>query len=289
MQTITSKLEEMAESIADLMRRFLLDYTSLHKMRQMNHIKIAGRIYVYDELSVEGRQLQTHLLREYRQYHSLLSVLLTGLPHSSLREFERTHRILTDILDLGRTGYKTVEQVLEAGEKALGTQCQLLHHLNDPHEGRVILVPDTNAFYFNPKLEVWSYSEFDKFTFALLPTVLNELDEHKESHRNEDVRKKAQKLIRQIKEYRRRGSLTNGVPIVKGKIDIFAVAIEPDMQNTLEWLDSISPDDRILASTLELIRQRPRSSVMLVTRDINLQNKAEFAGLPFVEPPDQVN
>jgi predicted ribonuclease YlaK len=34
------------------------------------------------------------------------------------------------------------------------------------------------------------------------------------------------------------------------------------------------------------MRQHPRTPVILVTRDINLQNKAEYAGLPFVEPPD---
>ncbi len=34
------------------------------------------------------------------------------------------------------------------------------------------------------------------------------------------------------------------------------------------------------------MHQHPRTPVILVTRDINLQNKAEYAGLPFVEPPD---
>jgi hypothetical protein len=36
---------------------------------------------------------------------------------------------------------------------------------------------------------------------------------------------------------------------------------------------------------IEVMRMKPRSAVLLVTRDINLQNKAEFANIPFVEPP----
>lgn len=52
------------------------------------------------------------------------------------------------------------------------------------------------------------------------------LDKLKVDHRSEIVRQKAEKLIRQIKEYRRRGKL-----------------------------------------------------------DLNLQNKAEFARVPFLEPP----
>ena len=37
------------------------------------------------------------------------------------------------------------------------------------------------------------------------------------------------------------------------------------------------------------MREHVRTAVILVTRDINLQNKAEYAGLPFVEPPDPVS
>ncbi|MCP4168385.1 MAG: hypothetical protein GY759_21175 [Chloroflexi bacterium] len=287
MQTITSKLEGMADGIAGLMREFLLKYTTLYNWNSGGFFVISGGDFAFGELSVEGRQLQSRLLEDYRRYYALLSVLLSGLPNTSLVDICEADKSISDILEQRHGYWETPEQALEAAEEALDTQIQLLRHLYDTEEGRGILVPDTNAFYFNPKLDAWSYSEFDKFTFALLPTVLNELDEHKEGHRNENVRKKAQKLIRQIKEYRRRGKLTDGVPIVKGKIEIIAIAIEPDMENTLEWLDPTSPDDRVLASMVELIRQHPRSSVVLVTRDINLQNKAELAGLPFLEPPEQ--
>lgn len=33
---------------------------------------------------------------------------------------------------------------------------------------------------------------------------------------------------------------------------------------------------------------QPRSGVTMVTRDINLQSKAELASLNYVEPPDAV-
>jgi hypothetical protein len=34
------------------------------------------------------------------------------------------------------------------------------------------------------------------------------------------------------------------------------------------------------------MRQMPDAQVVLSTRDINLQNKAEFARIPFIEPPE---
>jgi predicted ribonuclease YlaK len=58
------------------------------------------------------------------------------------------------------------------------------------------------------------------------------------------------------------------------------------MEESLPWLDADNRDDRFIASAIEVMRARPRSAVVIVTRDLNLQNKAEFASLPFVEPPD---
>ena len=58
------------------------------------------------------------------------------------------------------------------------------------------------------------------------------------------------------------------------------------MEQTLEWLDPTSGDDRIIAGVIDAMRRFPRSTVVLVTADVNLQNKAAFASLPFVEPPE---
>jgi len=57
------------------------------------------------------------------------------------------------------------------------------------------------------------------------------------------------------------------------------------MGESLSWLDPTNRDDQFVASTIEVIRQYPRSAVTIVTGDINLQNKAELARLPFVEAP----
>jgi predicted ribonuclease YlaK len=120
----------------------------------------------------------------------------------------------------------------------------------------------------------------------LTPTVLSELDQLKINHRNPDVRDKAERLIRQVKEYRRRGRLADGVPIVAGVSTLQTIATEPKLEDSLPWLDPANNDDRFIAAVLEVMRLRPRAPVVLISRDINLQNKAEFAGLPFVEPPE---
>jgi predicted ribonuclease YlaK len=66
------------------------------------------------------------------------------------------------------------------------------------------------------------------------------------------------------------------------------LAVEPKKEFLLPWLDPDNNDDRLLAGSIEVMRLRPRSPVILVSRDINLQNKAEFAQVPFVEPPEPI-
>jgi hypothetical protein len=56
----------------------------------------------------------------------------------------------------------------------------------------------------------------------------------------------------------------------------------------LRPVDASNADDRILASVLEVMRRFPRRPVALVTRDLELQHKAEFARIPYVEPPEPV-
>jgi predicted ribonuclease YlaK len=68
-------------------------------------------------------------------------------------------------------------------------------------------------------------------------------------------------------------------------ITIRLLQAEPDFDSTLSWLQRDNDDDRIIAATLEYQRQVPSSIVVLVTEDINMQNKAEAAKLPYDELP----
>ena len=64
--------------------------------------------------------------------------------------------------------------------------------------------------------------------------------------------------------------------MVDRTITIKAIAIEPDMQDTLSWLDKENRDDRIIASVLEVQSSYPNALVVLVTGDVNLSNKADL-------------
>ncbi|MPZ99487.1 MAG: hypothetical protein GEU80_09170 [Dehalococcoidia bacterium] len=58
------------------------------------------------------------------------------------------------------------------------------------------------------------------------------------------------------------------------------------MERAFPWLDAQNNDDRIVATAFEISRVNARTPVILVTRDLNLQNKMAYAAMPFAEPPE---
>jgi hypothetical protein len=238
------------------------------------------------ELDIEGRRIQDRVMEDYRQYRDLVQVLTRSLPADGLSEFKQADDQVTKHVEQQRSTW--CESVPEAKAKTLEAVDALQALLERLYsvEGETIIVPDTNALLLAPTLDQWAFDWCERFTIVFTPTVLSELDELKIAHKNPDVRAKAEKMIRQIKELGRRGDLRTGVPVVTGKITARSVAVEPKVSDSLPWLDAANNDDRFLASAVELIRRNVRAIVVIVTADINLQNKSGHARIPVVEPPD---
>lgn len=114
--------------------------------------------------------------------------------------------------------------------------------------------------------------------------MLAELDELKRLRASQPVGEKADRAIRMIKGWRKQGSVLQGVTVAK-TITVRMIPTEPRMSELPPWLDVANKDDRIIGTLLEIQSSRPSSIVVLVTDDINLQNKAEMAFLPWAEPP----
>jgi len=287
MKSITDQLMAakagLSADLACLMRK----YSSLRDINQESRgVVFIGASFGWKELSLEARRLQSKLIQDFTHFISLVTVLLQDQPEATRKKIEQDERAVREIIEQNYLSWhSTLEEALNSALKALERMSDTIQYLYDSTEGDVLLIPDTNALLYNPTLEDWSFDKFSSFTIVLVPSVLAELDSHKVNHRNQQVREKSEGLIRRIKEYRRRGALSDGVPLRKGVSSIRALAGEPRAHEVLPWLDLSNPDDRFLSSFLEVVRHHPRSTAVAVTRDINLQNKAEFAWLPFLEPP----
>lgn len=290
MRTVCENLQEASKEINTLLEE-LMAHSSINKSNfSSDDIVWCGPEYSWNKLDDEGRRIQSKCLEKYYRFYDILSTLLRKQPDDTLRTLNESHKdILLPIQQNEMIWNGNVQKQFSSAIRAINEEVALLKRLYDVSKGEVTLVPDTNALLHNPALEKWIFNDFSKFTILLTPTVLSELDSLKINHRNEEVRKKAERLINQFKEYGRRGGLTEGVTLVANRSAIMAVAVEPKMKESLPWLDSDNNDDRLLAGFIEIMRLRPSSPVLLVTRDINLQNKAGFARIIFIEPPDVIS
>jgi predicted ribonuclease YlaK len=153
--------------------------------------------------------------------------------------------------------------------------------------GGVIAVPDTNTLILAPDVAAYgSALGTDTYEVRLVPTVSAELDRLKVEGRTPELREKVQAVIRRIKGLRDRRSLSAGVAITH-TVRFVSQATEPDFSRIPSWLDRTNNYDRILASAMAVQGSHAASTVVLVTSDLNLQTKADAAGLPYVEPPGQ--
>jgi hypothetical protein len=289
-QTVTDALDERIERQRGLLRELILDQPG--ELRDINKpsssVVFVGPSHAWPDLDDLGRQLQSRLLDDHRKLGSLLEVLFAGSPADTLREFTEKRTALEELIDQSHLSwFETRAEAWAQADKALTSWRTLLGRLYDPSHAEVLYVPDTNALLWNPNLEDWQYPNVSNFGLVLTATVLRELDRLKTEHRNQDVRQKAEGLVSRIKGYRARGDLGAGVPLHRGRSTLRTIATEPDFNDTLPWLDPTNDDDRILASFIEVMRAHPRTAVVLITRDINLQNKVEYASLPFSEPPER--
>jgi len=182
------------------------------------------------------------------------------------------------------TWHKTIEEAIISFNKSLDNQIESINSVHGKIGKGRLFIPDTNVFISNPNPH--DYEVNKKCSIILLPTVLGELDRLKVEHSNENVRNKAKTIIRNIKEYRRRGRLLDGVKITD-KISAFTIATEPKFEDKPSWLDLKNKDDRFIASCFEVASKFPDSEISILTLDINMQNKADFAMFPYLDPKEE--
>jgi hypothetical protein len=286
--TVYESVAARADEIRELLRQLALDHGELiYKNLSGGGVVFIGPSHWWPALGEDGRRLQSRVRRAFGELMDLVDALLLDLPESSASEVANARERVTDLIDrTGGTWSKSVAEALESASAALTEIIGYVSDLYDGSEGSPIYVPDTNALLANPDLDKWRFGR-ERFTLLLAPLVLSELDRLKVEHRNPDVRAKADGLITRLKGYRNRadGDLRSGVTLRKDVSILRSIAPEPQMERSLSWLDATSNDDRLIATVIEVMRAHVRSPVTLVTRDLNMQNKAAHAAIPFIEPP----
>ena len=271
---LRNHLREITDGLCTLLKGILIK-----RMEEYPGIAIVAPKYYWGKLSSLQENEQLKLKRKYDTIAELLKLVFCNAPNGVAYKLDESDKMFRMWLELESNWglSKNPEENLIEVKKASERIESLIDILDVDAEGQIILIPDTNSLLISSDPSAYiTIPGSDRFVFLLLPTVLGELDSLKILHRNPDVREKAQKAIKRIKGWRKQGSLTEGVKVHKS-ITVLAEHKEPDMKNSLSWLDDKNSDDRIIASVLAVQSTFPSSRIILVTGDINLQNKADSA------------
>lgn len=285
--TLAEELRSNASLILQQCERLFLDHSQLTNInKDSDFTVITGYPFEFQELSSDGKRLQRKLLADYNSFYSILTGLADLNPPSSKVDLQYDNECMLRWIQQDECEYSNTDDLFRNMNECIQEHLTVLEYFEQNKKEIPMLVVDSNALFANYELSKWEFSEFEEFVLILPSTVLVELDSLKvDSRKTEEFRNKAKKIVRQIKEYRRRGKLSEGVAIVKGKIVLKLLAIEPRSNPHLDWIDLTNNDDRILYQTFQLKLENPNSRVYLVSEDINFQNKAEVAGISFLEPP----
>lgn len=286
----TSFADGLRERLDQLEVRFqaVLDRSAIHNIdpnRPGSGLVFIGAPkwgWVKDESLVADR---THLLRDVNDWFDLFVLLhRSPLPETGKRIDRCTDQLR---VWLDRSSDSTVPStVAKASEIAAGLFEELgsLIDLATTGPSELLAVPDTNVLLKHPAVESYGGAlGSDDYTVVLIPTVLGELDDLKDRGRTPEVREAAAKAVKRIKGYRDRGNLQDGAKVA-GNVSLRAEHREVRCGDVLDWLDPSVPDDRILAAALDLQGRHSACALVLVTGDINMQNKAAAVAMAFVEP-----
>ncbi len=284
-EKIRQHLNRIAEQSAKLVRE--LPIKRFDKNRSSGIVFIAPDYY-WGEITPAQRNEQLQLKKDYDNISEHVRFIFKDAPKDVRHRLEQADKLLTRWIYLEENWSIRPDPEANAAKLLKDSEeiKSIIDILDASKDKSVTIIPDTNSLLNScDPLSYRATLKEEQFTLLLLPTVLKELDELKILHRNPDVRDKAKKIISRIKGWRTQGSLANGITVEKN-ITIKSIATEPDMENTLSWLDKDASDDRIIASVLEIQSHYPAAVVILFTGDINLQNKAEAAMIEFLELDD---
>lgn len=243
--------------------------------------------YFYDKnISDDQKKLQIDLKKKFSEWEEHF-LLLTKNLSSDIKKTKIQESIKYIKKQIGLKSDWVIRSTIDGNIEEIKKRFEELYNIINlfKSEDFIILIPDTNSLIKAPDFERYKDLAGDEITILLMPTVLSELDKLKIVHRDNNFRKKVESVINRIKGYRTQGSLLKGVIVYK-TIVIKMIAKEPNFNNTLSWLDKNNNDDRFIASVMEYQVDNPSHRVFLITSDINLQNKAEMAKLPFFETPN---
>src|SRR5260370_13357688 len=124
----------------------------------------------------------------------------------------------------------------------------------------------------------------------LTPTVMEELDQHKDDPKNPGRQKRAKEILSKLDDILPTDTAGIRVPVGQNPhVELQELLDEPDIDLKAFGLSSQKGDHCLLASILDFRSAHPGATICLITRDFPLRRKALQLKIPVVNPEGKID
>ncbi|GHO89178.1 PIN domain-containing protein [Dictyobacter formicarum] len=150
---------------------------------------------------------------------------------------------------------------------------------------------DTNTFLHFQRFDTVDWPkvlEVPQICLMLTPTVMEELDHHKDDPKNPGRQKRAKEILSKLDNLLPIDTAGVRVPI-RQNVVLQELLDEPDINWKSFGLSSQKDDHRLLASIIDFHNTNPEATICLITRDFPLRRKALQLKIPVVNPEGKID
>jgi PIN domain len=124
-------------------------------------------------------------------------------------------------------------------------------------------------------------------TIVVTRITHRELDKHKNDHRNNKIKERARRVVKQLMEW---SDMTRGgtTPEVRAGVHIAFFTKLPNVNFAAEGLESEWPDDKLIAAMIAYRLEHPDADIWLVTQDAGPRSTALDHGFRVLQLPDSL-
>jgi len=192
LQVIEAKMDQFID-LSEMGHTDLVEKERMRRDAQASQIYFVPPDHFWKEGNTNQIKMQTELKQLYWEWKDQFDLLLKNAPKTVLREIEESHRCILNWIERDRDW--EIRETLEENKKLFKDETdvfrQIIKSLSETRDNELILIPDTNALIICPDLQEYSNLVNEPiFTVVFIPTVLQELDNLKQTHSNPDFRKK---------------------------------------------------------------------------------------------------
>jgi len=152
---------------------------------------------------------------------------------------------------------------------------------------------DTNTFLHFQRFDTVDWPKVlgvQQVYLMLTPTVMEELDHHKDDPKNPGRQKRAKDILSKLDDILPTDTAGIRVPVGHNpNVELQELLDDPDIDLKVFGLSSQKGDHRLLASILDFRNANPEATICLVTRDFPLRRKALQLKIPIVDPEGKID